>query len=313
MIPLIDLSLETKVAKEIEKEIINVVNSKWYTLGPRVEDFETKFAKFVDTKFAIGVNSGTDALRLILRAWGIGKGDKVLTVPLTSPFTVISIIEEGAIPVFCDVDEKTFTIDTLDVEKKIDKSTKAIMPVHIYGNPSRMDEISKIAKKYNLVVVEDACQAHGARFDGKMIGGLGDAAAFSFYPTKNLGAFGDGGIVTTNDSKVAKKIKLLRHGGQTKRFWHELRGINSRLDEIQAAILNIKLKYLVKNNNIRSKLAKNYKKKLSGLPVKFQETFDVAKSVNHLFVIRVKNREKIRKFLEKRGVASDIYYPYLVN
>ena len=242
MIPLVDLSIDRQLLRKIRLAIDEVVDSNSFILGKRLEEFENKFAGFIGTKYACGVASGTDALRLSLRALGIGRGDKVLTVALTSPFTVIAIIEEGAIPVFCDVDEKTWTIDPVDVEKKVDKKTKAIIPVHLFGNPCDMDAILKIAKDYNLRVIEDACQAHGAKFRGKMIGSFGDAGTFSFYPTKNLGAFGDAGIITTNDLKVAKMIKILRHGGQTKRFWHEYQGINSRLDEIQAAVLSVRLK-----------------------------------------------------------------------
>src|SRR3989304_8199914 len=218
MIPLVDLTIDKKLRDKITKEITQVVDSKKYILGAKLESFEKKFAKFIGVKYAIGVGNGTDALRLSLRALGIGNGNKVLTVALTSPFTAIAIIEEGAVPIFCDVDEKTWTIDPADVEKKVDKKTKAIIPVHLFGNPCDMNAILKIAKDYNLRVIEDACQAHGAKFRGKMIGSFGDAGTFSFYPTKNLGAFGDAGIITTNDLKVAEMIKILRHGGRIKSF-----------------------------------------------------------------------------------------------
>src|SRR4030042_2981152 len=198
MIPLIDLALDKKLASEIKKQIIDVVDSKNYILGTKLESFEKKFAKFIGVKYAVGVGNGTDALRLSLRALGIGWGDKVLTVSLTSPFTAIAIIEEGAIPVFCDVDEATWTIDITDAKKKVDKKTKAIIPVHLFGNPCDMSSILKFAKENDLKVIEDACQAHGAKYQGKTIGSFGVTAAFSFYPTKNLGAFGDAGIITTN-------------------------------------------------------------------------------------------------------------------
>ena len=313
MIPLVDLSIDRQLLRKIRLAIDEVVDSNSFILGKRLEEFENKFAGFIGTKYACGVASGTDALRLSLRALGIGRGDKVLTVALTSPFTVIAIIEEGAIPVFCDVDEKTWTIDPVDVEKKVDKKTKAIIPVHLFGNPCDMDAILKIAKDYNLRVIEDACQAHGAKFRGKMIGSFGDAGTFSFYPTKNLGAFGDAGIITTNDLKVAKMIKILRHGGQTKRFWHEYQGINSRLDEIQAAVLSVRLQYLERENEKREKLAKKYKSASSDLPIKFQETLHEARSANHLFVFRTNRRDKLRKFLTKNGVTTDVYYPYPVH
>jgi len=313
MIPLLDLTLDKKLLDKITKEITRVVDSKSYILGAKLESFEKKFAKFIRVKYAIGVGNGTDALRLALRALGIGQGDKVLTVSLTSPFTAIAIVEEGAIPVFCDVDEKTWTIDIADAKKKIDKKTKAIIPVHLFGNPCDMDSILKFAKENNLKVIEDACQAHGAKYKGKMIGSFGDAAAFSFYPTKNLGAFGDAGMVTTNNSKVTKMIKLLRHGGQTKRFWHQFKGINSRLDEIQAAILELKLEELEKNNKKRQLLAKKYQKELQDLPLKFQQNFEGTNSIYHLFVIGTPRRNALKKFLAAEGIVSDIYYPYPVH
>lgn len=310
MIPLIDLTLPKRINDQIKKEVALVIDSQNYILGPQLESFEKKFAAYCGTQYAIGVGNGTDALRLALRAFGIGSGDKVLTVSLTSPFTVLAIVEEGAIPVFCDVDERTWTIDIHDAERKIDKKTKAIIPVHLFGNPCDMDIVLKFAKKYDLKIIEDACQAHGATIDGMRVGSFGHAAAFSFYPTKNLGALGDGGIVTTNNKKLADLIKKLRHGGQTKRFWHQYKGINSRLDEIQAAILKIKLKFLDKENRKRQELVKRYKEKLANLPVKFQETFNHADSVYHLFVILTEKREGLKKFLLKNQIITDIYYPY---
>lgn len=310
MIPLIDLSLPKNVKDQIKKEIGKVIDSKSYILGEQLGTFEKEFAKFVGVKYAIGVASGTDALRLSLRALGIGNDDKVLTVALTSSFTAIAIIEEGAIPVFCDVDEATWTIDPADVEKKIDKKTKAIIPVHLFGTPCNMAEIMKIAKIYKLKVIEDACQAHGAEISGKKVGTFGDASAFSFYPTKNLGAMGDAGMVTTNNPKIAKIIRLLRHGGQTKRFWHRYQGINSRLDEIQAAVLEVKLKFLERHNKKRVKMARRYIEKLRDLPCGFQQISPSVCSVFHLFVIETVKRDVLKSFLAKNGIVSDIYYPY---
>ena len=313
MIPLIDLSQDKKTSASIKKILSYVYDSNSYILGKQLESFEKEFANYLGARFAIGVASGTDAIRLSLRALGIGYGDKVLTVSFTSPFTVIAIIEEGAIPVFCDVDEKTWTLDVSDALEKIDKRTRAIIPVHIYGNPCNMRDILRFARKYKLKVIEDACQAHGAEFSGKKIGNFGDASAFSFYPTKNLGAIGDGGIVVTNSLPIAKKIRLLRHGGQTRRFWHKYAGVNSRLDEIQAAVLSIKLKNLDKYNLQRLRLAERYKKALYKLPIKFQETPNAGKSVNHLFVARTKRREALKKFLSSQNIASDVYYPFPVH
>jgi len=313
MIPLVDLSLEKAVERSLVQAFRSVVKSKSYILGNKVESFEKKFAKFTKSKYAVSVGSGTDALRLSLRASGLGKGDKVLVPTLTSSFTVIAIVEEGAVPVFCDVDEKTFNVDPRDAETRIDKKTRAIIPVHLFGNPCSMDKIVRLAKKYDLSVIEDCSQAHGAKFKNRFVGTLGNTGVFSFYPTKNLGALGDGGIVITNDKKLAKSVRLLRNGGQTKRFWHEYKGINSRLDELQAAILEVKLKYLNRDNEKRQNLAKKYLRSFKGLPLKFQEQNANAESVYHLFVVQTKKRDSLRKFLGKSGVMTDIYYPYPIH
>lgn len=310
MIPLVDLELSKSLNEKIKKEVGNVIDSKNFILGERLDLFEREFANYIGVKHAIGVGSGTDALRLALRALGIGRGDKVLTVALTSPFTAIAIVEEGAIPVFCDVDENTWTIDVVDAERKIDKKTKAIIPVHLFGNPCDMKSVLKFAKKNKIRIIEDACQAHGASILGKHIGTFGDAAAFSFYPTKNLGAMGDSGIVVTNNKSIANMLRILRHGGQTKRFWHEYQGINSRLDEIQAVVLSTKLKFLDTWNRRRREMAGIYLDNLSDLPIEFQQVLKGALSVYHLFVIRVKNRERLMEHLSKSGIVSDIYYLY---
>lgn len=313
MILLIDLSEDKVNLAKIKKGIADVIDSKSYILGKRLESLESKFSKFIGAKYAVGVGNGTDALRIALRALGVGRGDKVLTVSFTSPFTSIAILEEGAIPVYCDVDMDTWTMDIDSLEKNLDKKVKAIIPVHIYGNPSDMKNISKIAKKNKLFVIEDACQAHGATIDNKKVGNWGDAAAFSFYPTKNLGAYGDAGMVVTNNSRLAKLMRLLRHGGQTKRFWHVYPGFNSRLDEIQSAILEVKLEFLNENNNKREFLANRYQELLGDLPIKFQKVNKNNGSAWHLMVIRTKDRDKLKKFLEKSGITSDIYYPHPVH
>lgn len=313
MIPLIDLNQEKALTTQIKTKVDKIIDSKSYILGKELENFEKEFAKFIGASHAIGVGNGTDALRLALRANNIGQGDKVLTVSLTSPFTAISIIEESAMPVFCDVDEKTWTINVSDCESKMDKKVKAIMPVHIYGNPADMQKIRLFAKKYKLKIIEDACQAHGASINNKKVGNFSDAAGFSFYPTKNLGALGDGGIVITNNKSIANKIRLLRHGGQTKRFWHVFKGTNTRLDEMQAGILSVKLKWLKKHNFARLKLARRYQQSLKDLPIAFQQTGHGSQSANHLFVIRVKDRPKLHKYLIANEVFTDIYYPHPVH
>ena len=313
MIPLIDLSLDRQLSNKIKKEINRVIDSKSYILGAHLESFEKEFAKFCGTKYAAGVASGTDALRLALRACGIGKGDRVLTVSLTSPFTACAIVEEGAQVVFCDVDKNTLTIDIADAQKRVDHNTRAIIPVHLFGNPCDMQAILEFAQKYKLKIIEDACQAHGASLKNQKVGIFGEAAAFSFYPTKNLGGFGDSGMVTTNDKKTIVMIKSLRNGGQVRRFWHKYQGINSRLDEIQAAILKIKLKSLTINNQKRTMIAKRYHKLLSDLPLQFQKEIDDGISANHLFVIMTNRRDELKEFLNKNGVMTDVYYPYPVH
>jgi len=312
-IKLIDLSLKEDLRSEILKDVANVIDSKNYVLGKNLEVLEKNFSKFCQARWAVGVGNGTDALRLCLRALGVGRGDKVLTVAFTSPFTALAILEEGATPVFCDIDDETLTLDVKDVEKKVDKKTKAIICVHIYGNPCNMQKIQKIAKLHKLKIIEDACQAHGAKYHGKHVGNFSDAAAFSFYPTKNLGAMGDAGMVVTNSASVARKIKLLRHGGQTRRFWHEFIGINSRLDEIQAAILNIKLKNLENQNKKRRACAQFYQSKLSDMPIRFQKLQANSVSSYHIFTIRTKLRDKLKKYLASSGIEGDIYYPYPVH
>ncbi|MDO8487509.1 MAG: DegT/DnrJ/EryC1/StrS family aminotransferase [Candidatus Curtissbacteria bacterium] len=312
MIPLVDLSTDKKLTAKIKATVCDVIDSKNYILGERLKSFEKKFTGFIGAEDAVGVGSGTDALRLCLRALGVGAGDMVLTVGFTSPFTAIAILEEGAMPVFCDIDPETWTLDVKSIEGKLDSHIKAIMPVHIYGNPCNMDVILEFAKKNNLVVIEDACQAVGASIGSKMTGTFGDAAAFSFYPTKNLGGMGDGGMVTTASGETAEMIRVLRHGGQTKRFWHEYAGINSRLDEMQAAILEEKLAYLKEDNRKRAGLAGKYVRELGNLPLKFQEVLTGAFSCWHQFVVLTPLRDRLKEFLLKKDITTDIYYPYAV-
>lgn len=310
MIPLTDFYIDPKLLERIHRKVISVIDSKSYILGKELANFEKAFANFAGVKFAIGVASGTDALRLAMRAVGVKPGDKILTVAFTSPFTVLAIIEEGAIPVFCDVDSDTMTIDVFDARKKLDSHVRAIIPVHLYGNPCNMDEIVKLCRKNNLILIEDACQAHGAIYKGTPVGNFGKACAFSFYPTKNLGAMGDAGMLVTNDAKVDARVRKLRHGGQSKRFWHEFSGINSRLDEIQAVILSAKLKLLKDQNNQRRRVAERYRESFADLPIKFQKSFDGGRSIYHLFVIRTQKRKQLKEFLFRHKIISDIYYPY---
>lgn len=310
-IPLVDLKIQYKsLRKEISKKISEIFESGTFIKGPVLEEFETNFAKFVGTKYAIGVASGTDALHLSLMALNIGKGDEVILPANTFIATAYAILYVQAKPVFVDVDPKTYNIDTELIERKISKRTKAIIPVHLYGQPCQMDKILQLAKKYKLLVIEDAAQSHGAVYKGKHVGNFGHAAAFSFYPGKNLGAFGDGGIITTNSIRLANKIKMLREYGAYSKYYFDQLGFNSRLDALQAAILNIKLKYLKRWNKKRWKLAQNYNKFLSNLlQITTPFTGKNISHVFHLYVIRTPQRNQLMKFLQKRGIQTGIHYP----
>jgi dTDP-4-amino-4,6-dideoxygalactose transaminase len=313
-IPFIDLRREhTEIKSEINQAISSVLDSGLFILGDQVNEFEVAFSKYIGTKHGISVNSGSDALFLSLKALGIGEGSEVITVSHTFVSTVDSVVRCGAKPVFVDVEPDTYCINTAKIEEKITERTKVILPVHLYGHPANMDEILKIAKKHDLSVVEDACQAHGAEYKGKKAGSLGDVGCFSFYPVKNLGACGDGGIVTTSDSSLAERVKLLRNYGQSKKYYHDLVGINSRLDELQAAILRLKLSRLDEWNEKRRRLAELYKEILGQTDVVLPSERTYAKHVYHLFVIRLAGRDNCQRFLQKSGIQTQIHYPIPVH
>ena len=293
---------------EIDAAIARVLDSGWYILGKEVEQFEQEFAAFNGVSHAIGVGSGTEALHIALRALDIGWKDEVITTSHTAVATASAIVLAGATPIFVDIEQDYFTIDPIQIERSITPKTKAIVPVHIYGQPCDMNAIMEIARKYNLKVIEDCAQAHGARYYGKRVGSIGDVGCFSFYPTKNLGAIGDGGAVITNDQSIADKIKLLREYGWKKRYISSKEGWNSRLDEIQAAILRVKLKYLDRDNNKRKKLADNYKKELSELPLDLPVAREGTTHVYHLFVIKNEQRDKLKEYLHRNGVQTTIQY-----
>lgn len=313
-IPHVDLKAQYKKIKpEIDIAIKKTLESTHYILGEDVEQFESKFAKYCDSKFAIGVSSGLSALELGMRALGIGRGDEVIT-PVNSFIASSSAISfTGAKPVLVDCDESTFNIDTKKIEKNITKKTKAIMPVHLYGRSADMDQILKIAKKHNLIVVEDACQAHGAQYKGRKTGSIGKFGAFSFYPGKNLGAYGDGGIVTTSDENLAQIIKSMRNYGQTEKYHHSYLAWNSRLDTIQAAILLVKLKHLNVWNNDRLKAAKLYNELLKGLPLITPEIPQDSTHVFHLYVIRTSKRDPLSVYLKKNGISTGLHYPIPIH
>jgi dTDP-4-amino-4,6-dideoxygalactose transaminase len=309
-IPVLNLKQQYhSIKNEINDAINSVLESGRFILGENVQEFEKEFARYCNMKFAIGVGSGTDALHLSLCSFNIGHGDEVITTSLSAIATSFSITYTGAKPVFVDIDPETYNIDTKKVEEKITDKTKAIIPVHLYGHSTDLDPLLKIAEKHNLLLIEDASQSHGALYKGKKVGSFGDVATFSFYPTKNLGCYGDGGIVLTNNKQTYEKILLLREYGQEKRYNHSTLGFNSRLDEIQAAILRVKLKKLDGWNNLRRKNANLYNELLENSDVITPIEKEYANHVYHLYVIRSKKRDELRQWLKSRGVLTDIHYP----
>jgi len=312
MIPFVDLKAQyDSIKDEIDRAIQNVLNNTSFIMGEELKKFEVEFAQFCDVKSAIGVANGSDALILALKACGISKGDEVITVPHTFIATTEAISNVGGQVIFVDIDPKTYTIDVSKIEEKINDKTKAIIPVHLYGQPADMDPIIRLAKKYNLKIIEDAAQAHGAEYKEEKVGSIGDVGCFSFYPGKNLGAYGDAGIVVTNNEEIAEKVKLFRnHGRITKKYEHEIEGYSSRLDNLQAAILRVKLRHLNKWNDLRRRNAKKYNKLLNNIDnVIVPYEADYAKHVYHLYVIRTENRDKLREELKSNNITTGIHYP----
>ena len=295
--------------KDILEEIEAVLDSGWYVLGDRVAKFESEFADFNDAKHCIGVANGLEALQIALMVCGIKEGDEVITTPLSAFATTLAIINSKATPVFVDIDKDTLNIDSSLIEGQISSKTKAIMPVHLYGNPCELKKIKDLCLKYNLYLIEDACQAHGAQFENKAVGTYGDIGCFSFYPTKNLGAVGDAGAIITNNEDLASFSKSLRDYGQTEKYKHQYVGLNSRLDELQAAILSVKLKYLTSNLKKRAEIAENYRKNIRNSKIGFVKELDNAQGANHLFVVLTNNRDELKKYLLANGILSDIHYP----
>ena len=299
---------------EIMTAIQEVIDSSAFAGGPYVARFEEDFAKFCQTRHAIGVGNGTDALWLALLAAGVGPGDEVITVPATFMATAEAISFTGAKPVFIDIDEETYTMDVSQIEQAITPRTKAIIPVHLYGQMADMDPIMEIAKRRNLLVIEDACQAHGAEYKGRKAGSIGHAGAFSFYPGKNLGAMGEGGAVTTNDDGLAEKMRILREHGSKVKYYHTMIGWNARLDGIQGAVLRIKLKSLASGNEARRSHAARYTERLAHVSgVIAPKTASYGVPVFHLYVIRVRNRDRVLQLLSDRGIGCGIHYPVPVH
>jgi dTDP-4-amino-4,6-dideoxygalactose transaminase len=298
---------------EIDAAIARVMESGWYILGQEVSTFEQEFATYIGVGFGVGVGSGTEALHLALRACGIKSGDEVITVSHTAVATIAAIELCGARPVLIDIDPCAFTMDPNQIARAITSRTKAIVPVHLYGYVADMPTIRSIADQHGLRVIEDCAQSHGAAYGKRKSGAWGDMAAFSFYPTKNLGAFGDGGMVVTNDPDLAERVRLLREYGWRRRYVSEIRGLNSRLDELQAAILRVKLKYLDQWNEERRRKARIYSRMLENTEVSCPVEKEPGRHVYHLYVIRTKKRDGLHAFLQEKGIGTLIHYPVPIH
>lgn len=309
-VPFLDLTSPcADIKAEINSAIQKVIASGWYILGPEVAAFEAEFAEYCGVSHCVAVGNGLDALQLILRAMDIGPGDEVIVPAHTFIATWLAVTHVGATPIPVDISMQSYNLDTNLIEVAITPKTKAIMPVHLYGRPARMDIISDIAKRYGLKVIEDAAQAHGTRFQGRRAGSLGEAAAFSFYPGKNLGALGDGGAITTNDSDLADHMRLLRNYGSKQKYVHTHLGVNSRLDELQAAVLRVKLRKLDVWNQRRKEIAAYYCERLSRLDLVLPSTVVDEESSWHLYVVRSYARERVLAQLADRGIGALIHYP----
>ena len=321
-VPFVDLGTQYRgLAAELTPVIESVCAESRFILSRDVKEFESAFAKFVGAREVVGLASGTDALHLALRAINVGPGDEVITVANTFIATPVAIWQAGAKPVLVDCDPDTYNIDVAAVKKAITKRTRAIIPVHLYGQPADMDPLMELARAHNLKVIEDACQAHGACYKGKMVGSIGDIGCFSFYPGKNLGAYGDGGAASTSDPDIAQRLRMLRDYGQPEKYRHMFKGFNSRLDGIQAAILSVKLRHLMDWNRARFKHAHEYTKRLEGcskvVPPKIMvdpgSCEGAIPHVFHLFAVRVSDRDRIIRKLGEAGIATGIHYPIPIH
>ena len=314
MIPLIDLKAQyDTVGADIEAAVVRILRSGRYALGPEVEAFETEFADYCGVKHGIGVQSGTSALNLALRACGVGPGDEVITVPFTFVATVAAIVETGATVRFADIAPDSFTLDPSGLADIVTERTKAIIPVHLYGQPADMDPILDVARTHGLTVIEDAAQAHGARYKERPVGSLGDMACFSFYPSKNLGACGEGGMVVTDNPEYAQNIQLLRNWGHTDRYHHAVVGGNHRLDAVQAAVLRVKLRHLDAWNTSRRAAAGRYDQRLADLDVTTPAAMNYGTHVYHLYAVRVARRNAVLEALNARDIGAAVHYPSPVH
>jgi dTDP-4-amino-4,6-dideoxygalactose transaminase len=309
-LPLIDLAAQYRLIKpEIDAAILEVLQSGRFILGANVTALEAEIAAYLGVKYAIGVASGTDALIIALRASGVQPGDEVI-VPAYSFFaTAGAVLNIGAVPVFADIDPVTYTIDPSQIEAQITPKTRAIIPVHLYGHPAEMDSILELARTHNLKVIEDNAQAFGAVYHGRKTGSLGDAGCLSFFPTKNLGAYGDAGMIVTNHRQLAETAGMLRTHGWKKKYFPEMLGYNSRLDEIQAAVLRVKLRYVEQWNTQRRYLAEEYTRRLSAIGISTPVEAAACTHVYHLYIIRASDRPRLQAALKEHGIASEVYYP----
>ena len=314
MIPVVDLKAQYRALKpEIERAVLAVLEDAQFVLGPAVAAFERDFAAFCRTSEAVGVNSGTSALHLALLAAGVKPGDEVITVPFTFVATVAAIEYAGARPVLIDVEPGFWTMDPARIEAAVTPRTKAIVPVHLFGQPADMDPILEMAARHGLAVIEDACQAHGSEYKGRRCGSIGQLGCFSFYPGKNLGAFGEGGALVTNDPDLARKVRLLRSWGEETRYEHKYRGFNYRMDGVQGAVLGVKLKYLERWTDARRSRAAEYRRRLSGTPATAPAERPASRHVYHQYVVRVAERDAWRAALADGGVQTAVHYPIPVH
>jgi len=314
VIPFIDLKAQYHAIKpEIDAAVLAVFESTQFALGSAVAAFEKQFASYCTTEYALGVNSGTSALHVALLAAGVGRGDEVITTPFTFVATVSAIDYANAKPVFVDIDPESLTIDPARIEAAITPRTKVIMPVHLHGRPADMDPILEIAKRRKLVVIEDAAQAHGAEYKGRRAGSMGDLGCFSFYPGKNLGAYGEGGAVTTNNPDFAKTVRMLRDWGSEKRYHHDLKGFNYRLEGVQGAVLGVKMKYIEGWTESRRTHAARYSQLLAGSPYRPSVPPAHLRHVQHVYAVRHPKRDALMAYLNSRGVSTGIHYPIPVH
>ena len=310
MIKFLDLEkVNNRFRDEIDLRFKNILDKGWYLQGEENQKFADDFASFCGTEYAIGVANGLDAINLIIRAFGFGVGDEIIVPSNTYIATILAISENNCTPVLVEPDINTYNINPDLIEEKITDKTKAIIVVHLYGQAVQMDKIWNLAKKYNLKVIEDSAQAHGAIYKGKRVGNLSDASAFSFYPGKNLGCMGDGGAVTTNDKELFEKVKAIANYGSDRKYHHICKGVNSRLDELQAAVLDVKLSHLDEDNNRRREISKYYRENIKNPKIILPKVYDEKAHVWHIFAIRTEDRNALQKHLEANGIQTNIHYP----